>query len=214
MFVEEVIHLLASNIWSLGLYTLENNWEISFINNIDEYVMKGNRLSTEQSKIILKLLSKFRHNLVHKNILTDIQINDILKNPTYRQSLYLSANIKKEVRYLGSNYIGFRFKFNDIIIESIKQLMNFSNSILERPYFNREYRIWVVPIIKENAMFVRDIILNNRFSTDLKTLEYIEKTIKNTPSICIDKINVINCEIHGNDLLMGWARLVVNGEIE
>lgn len=220
MYVEDALEIMANNMWDLHLigrsmHDNTNDWDISFLTNVNEYVKKGNQLSTEQGKIILKLLKKFRHHLIGNNHITSDQIDDMLINPTYKKPLYISADIKREVRYLGGNYIGLRFKFNEIIMRFIRDLNSGalarnSSSSYEQPFFQREYRIWIIPITQTNVTHVENIIYTNRFSMDKDTINYLENFHKN-PSVFKDHGNVINCEIYANDLLALWVINVVEG---
>ena len=164
----------------------DGEWHRNFITNVANHAMSGHQLSTNQSMTILKLVGKIRQSLVAYGMATDLDIANMLAMPQHRRPLYESVAIPREVRYLGSNYLGFRFKQNDLIIKRIKSFgqpcmtnwlkfelaENFS--LIDRPRFDWGHRIWIVPVFRHNINHIMALLREYRFGIDPVTADYLQ----------------------------------------
>lgn len=170
LYVEDALILVARRLLFednlCGL--LSGEWYSSFVSNMHAHISSGRSISTEQSRIILKIVERVQLRLV---ALGDVSAEDmvaLLRSPTHRNPPYRTAQIKREVRFLGSNKLAFRFKFNDLIRRDLTNLKCDSE-------FNREHRIWIVSVTSETIAPIRKIIRHHRFELDDITENYLEE---------------------------------------
>jgi hypothetical protein len=217
MTVEDAIEVL-SHYQNRGLFTIANkdDWASNFITNVSAYTAQEKPLSTEQSRIILKLVQRERAYLIERGLRSE-EIDALLANPTYRLPPYPSANVPREVRFLGDNLLGFRFKRNDAINGALNRLM------VDRPYrfdnlwFHREYRVWVVPITRHNLAKAMDVICEHRFAFDDEVAEFLAacESNKGRPAAftASTELNVIAGQVYDCEVLAWWTRNVLGGTL-
>lgn len=187
---------------------LDGEWHRSFISNVSSHILAGNQLSSNQSKTILKLIAKVRVHLVAYGMATDEDISCMLIQPDHRRPLYASMEIPREVRHLGDNLLGFRYKQNDLITKRIKTLgdppmatgLTYKMELIERPHFDWQTRIWVVPLFRHNLEAVISLIKEYRFGIDALTASYLRLA-----STSLDKPSTFAFN-HDNDLIIGTVR--------
>jgi hypothetical protein len=210
LFVEDGLKVL------IEYYKCSNDdeWRSNFLKNMKNYIESDRPLSTEQSKVILKMLKKISNTLVQKNIVQKSDLADLLNEPQFRMEPYPSKNIKKEVRYIGSNFLAFRFKFNEIIVEKFRELVIF-NETRRKIYFN--YSLWIVPVVVETILPIRDIISVHRFNMDETVRDYLILCENNRrkASTCVadTQNNVFVINVHNNKGLASWIEEVAGGKI-
>ena len=185
------------------------SWDQSFIKNVVLYLFNDKPLSTQQAKNAIRIISKYKNKLDMHHTARDIEY--ALLNPTYRHKLYQSLDIPRQVRYLGEKYLGFRYKKNDIITNQIKTIYN--KQKYEKPKFNSQYRIWVVPVYREKIYKIKEIISEYRFSFDDDVVNYLTEclSIENTtPQVVMDE-NIM-LYIPDNQNLAYYAKYVLGGK--
>jgi hypothetical protein len=169
MTVEDGVALLAECVDG-GLYVdcARDDWAVKFVRNVATHVSAGKALSTEQARIILNLLRRSRNEFVLRSIVgvRGVDLDRLLKAPTYRQPPYASANVPREVRYLGDNCLGFRFKRDDTISSDLKALVRDQDFGFEDIWFHPMHRLWVVPINRDTIAEAMALISRHRFSFD------------------------------------------------
>ena len=215
IYVEDLLKMFNKHLLN---YTLNEqilgDWYVSFIHNVSKHIENDRPLSTEQGRIVLRLTVKFGKYLVSSGDITQESLNILLKNPVYRKSPYLSANIKKEVRHIGGNYIGFRFKFNELILESIRTLTDISETNI--PWFDRDFRIWMVPVFLSNLDRVRNVIAHHRFEMDIQVRDYLAlvQCSVGKPAIVVynDEDDSLIANVCDNELLSAWMKHVAQGD--
>jgi hypothetical protein len=202
---------------------LDDDWHRGFISSVGEHVAAGKQLSTNQSQSILKLIARVRHPLVRLGVATDNDIDRMLYQPEFRRPLYESVNIPREVRYLGDNILGFRFKFNGIIQAHVVGLgqpvttdwarLHRTLDLLPKPHFNWERRIWLVPVLRHNLSKITALINEYRFGTDAPVMAYLRlaRHSYDQPSTFTVKDGVILGTICDNPVLAAWVTDVSDG---
>jgi len=217
LYIEDALKLIADSYWKYNRLGNQStgDWHVSFIQNVSDHVSRGKPLSTEQSKIVIKILSKMKHFLVSAGDVSEQAIDDLIQNPKYRQQPYQSANIRKEVRYLGANLIGFRFKFNDVIMRDIRAISDVQQGAFS-PWFDRDFRIWVVPISRYSLEKVREIISKHRFEMDTNARDYLALCAcsKDKPSTVVydSETTSFILNVCDDDVFVAWANNVVGSE--
>ncbi|RYF02693.1 MAG: hypothetical protein EOO77_32240 [Oxalobacteraceae bacterium] len=218
MTVEDAIEILGYQL-NRGLFSIEHHdeWAYKFVTNVSEYTKRDKPLSTEQARIILKVIRRTRDYLIANGV-PEYEIDSLLLNPQYRQAPYPSANVPREVRFLGDNLLGFRFKRNDAIALSIQGL---SAAKTDSPYrlstiwFHRDYRVWVVPITRHNLDDAMDVIRDHRFAFDDAVADYLTacSNHRGRPAAFAADDQMIAGQIYDCEVLAWWTRTVLGGSL-
>lgn len=221
MTVEDAIERLAHHI-NRGLFTIEmkDDWAFKFVANVSDYTLQNKPLSTEQAKIILKIVRRTRDYLI-KHGESQESIDALLLSPQYRLTPYPSANVPREVRFLGDNLLGFRFKRNDAISQSIGGLVNHPADEgavhLGSIWFHREFRLWVVPVNRRNLDDVMEVIREHRFAFDDDVVEYLTLCANNRgrpAAFAADTdLGVIAGQVYDCEIIAWWSRSVLGGSL-
>lgn len=229
MTVEDIVEAMGELVsyGSLFIETQPDPWAANFITNVANYVGAKRPLSTEQARIVLKLAHRIepvfaevvKRTRYYPKALSHAEFRSILEAPSYRQPTYQSANIPKEARYLGDNKIGFRFKRNDQIINDIKALKARSGSTLgtDPPWFNREFRLWVVSVSSVTLDAIVTIINKHRFHVDDALIDYLalcaDSRARFSALVYDPSLDVMALQVNDNSLLGWWAKNVARGEV-
>jgi hypothetical protein len=216
LYVEDALAEIYTSMIEDELFTVvdPDPWAFNFVCNVTRYVTQDKPLSSEQAKIVLKLLDRVSPIFVMKNKMTESDVQALIANPKYRREPYKSANIPREVRFLGDNLVGFRFKLNEIIVEDIRK-MQFHFPNRHSIYFNHAHRIWVVPVTSKTYQPVLAIIQKHRFSFDDAVAAFFArcKTSENDLSAFAHGDDLIAATIANNPLLAWWTHSILGGEV-
>lgn len=166
--------LLESLMTLVNTGTERDAWKTNFICNVHASVASGRALTTAQANVVLKLAGQHTSSISNVRKLKVADIQAAISKPVYNRPLVQSQNIPREVRYVSGNKIAFRFKMDEMVIREIKQLKSGIN--VDRPVFNRKYRIWVVSVNPKNVDSVRTLIDRHKFMYDQATLDLITRT--------------------------------------
>lgn len=225
MKVEDGLELLAAllKIDDFGIQfddaiATEQNWDFRFVTNVASYIRKDKPLSTEQSKIVLKMLRRFEKKLVNKGLIEADKLRNLIEFPSYRQPPYTSASVPREVRYIGDNCLAFRFKMNDVIKNDIKRLRPKGTGFIEKyNWFHSQHRVWVVPVTRDTIKPVQELISKHRFDFDDAVVEYLVRASNSadqpTGFAYDPEINLISAEVGDNELIAWWVQTVLKGEV-
>lgn len=216
MTVEDAIERMAA-LTLTGLFVEQrvDSWAYGFVMNVAEYTQKGKPLSTEQSRIILRLVQRVRDVLQNDGTPSE-DIDRLIARPSYRQPPYPSANVPREVRHLGGNLVGFRFKRNDAILRDIIELRRGLDLGLTEQWFHRTHRLWVVPVTRETLSGVMQIIADHRFSFDDDLLAYLTDASNAhgaIPAFDADReVGLIVGRVPDNEVIAWWVSDVLGGQ--
>ena len=231
MYVEDLLLAIHERVsWlSHSFDGLLTPWHLNFVSNVSTHVGAGKQLSTNQSATILKLITRLRKPIVRYGMATDEDLDQMLRHPEYRRPLYESPNIPREVRYLGDNVLGFRFKQNDVIAALIRDLgwptasiwasdwikLQKLSDLLPRSQFNWQYRIWTVPVLRHNINRITALINEYRFNLDPGAAAYLRlaRQSLDRPSAFTVSDDVILGNVCDNPLLAAWVTHVSDGII-
>lgn len=168
MTVEDLVLLMGSLRDALCAATHGDRvWVQSFLRNTSSRVERGGALSTEQGKIVLRLAQRFETLLADSGRVSGAELRELARRPRFRQPPYPSANVPREVRFLGANLLGFRFKYNEVILDDIKRLAPRAGVMpAPRFWYHRAHRIWVTPLTRDTLDGVQQIIAKHRFDFD------------------------------------------------
>jgi hypothetical protein len=172
VYVEQLLkglcQLVVSNV-------ITDTWRRSFITNVTQHADNGSPLSTSQSKIVCQIAGNYHKPLATVLSTTTSVIAQSIAKPQHKQAPYQSADIKREVRYVGMNKIAFRFKLDQTVVADIKALRTSSSYCQTQPAFNSEYRLWVVMVDNENLEKVFNLIKRHKFDFDEPVLEFLTR---------------------------------------
>lgn len=168
VYVEDILDIIMHKYDDdeLRRVLLDDEWFSKFVQNVYHWAIRENKpLTTEQARITMRILHKVRDVCVHNGWASDADFTRLVDRPLYRHPLTQSANIPREVRHLGRNLLGFRFKRNDVIINELrKDAVRRSSSTA--PTWDWINRIWYVPLTTASLDSVMDIIGQHRFDYD------------------------------------------------
>lgn len=207
MYVEDLVFQFAN------LDVPWSSWHLDFIHNVSERVQSAQPLSVKQAKVLLDTARRHRHRLIER---IEPQVLDkLLAEPIYRLPPYLRPVVPREVRYLGSNRLAFRFSPDDIVRETIKQMQPSARTPGQRPVFNRQYNLWIVSVDRQTLHPILLLISNHRFQADQATLEYLAlaERSRNKPSsadLTADG-EVIHVTVRDNPWLAAWMLEIAAG---
>jgi hypothetical protein len=191
MYVEDFIEAIEAKISTSNRRLHKNiiapfgnlfnsEWHRSFIENVTQHTRAGRPLSSNQSRMILKMINAAQAYLVDYDIANQAIITEILEFPKHRQPPYESSNVPREVRYLGDNLLGIRCKANEILTNAIKHLGKINsdpllmpNILRSVPRFDWGYRIWIVPVHRHNLFMIFDLLSEFRIQPDQATNDYL-----------------------------------------
>lgn len=154
-----------------------HDWHRNFIASINEQIyILGRSLTTEQAKIVLKLIPTFKDDLVKEKRATAEDLDRLYANPRYAKPLVPSSNVPREVR-LSNEQIIFRFKKNDIIKMDLTETQALDAPVIESlmwDWINKCYSLRVTP---RNSTALVDIITKHKFDFDDVVIETLTTAI-------------------------------------
>lgn len=211
LFVEDVVQVISASLDDGETYAglIRGEWYVNFITNMANHVRNKKQLSTEQAKMILKIIEKIKNRIISLGQFKKHEIDDLLKNPIYRKTLYQSSNVPREVRFIGNNILAFRFKYDPLLRRDVKNIKN--------SYFEPINKLWLVPVTRDTIDAINDLIDDGKFSMDNLTNLYLTECRdggKDRPSFKIDEeTDIIVSKIPNDILISNWIVEVLDGEI-
>ena len=197
-----------------GKFSIADEWSKKFIESLYNYVCMDKPLSTEQSRVFLKILEKYSSAISDDNIL------DVVKYPRYKNNPYKSKMIPNEVRYVGNNIIAFRFKKNDDIKLDLKRLSERNKKqewMAENNRISFNSFLWLVPVTRDTLKDVIKIIGKYDFKFDDHLIEYLaladsSANQKSTFVVDPETGNIIG-NICDNPILSSWITNILYGKL-
>jgi hypothetical protein len=188
-------------------------WHQSFISNVTQHVRAEHALSSNQSRIVLKLIAKARSYLVEYAIASPAEIDRLLSAPLYRRAPYESAQVPREARHIGDNLIALRCKADNVVATNIKAL---GNSHTDRARFDWSHKLWIVRVQQHNLSKLRAILHHHRFRLDRATTEYLdlcEASIDQSSNFVFADTSqtTMIANICNDAMLAGWITEVAGG---
>lgn len=190
-----------------NLYEITNTWDRRFIADVSQHVNGGAAISTAQSSVVLKLITRYRDHLIASGI-HGPTLDALLLVPQYKTPPYQSTVMPREVRWAGDSKLIFRCKFNAGIQEDIKRLKGYNHFLPHQfPVFNREHKLWIVDINSGNWERAMDIIKRHNFSFDDQVAEFFLECANSAgkPSEIVTKSDHIEITVRDDDFLASWV---------
>lgn len=226
MYVEDAIKEFARRQGvaddALGVILRADDWGRKFIDSLNESVSAGRPLSTRQGEFFVSLVKRHRDAIVTGGCgYSSIDIDRIVLTPAYRKEPYESVKVQTEVRYLGDNKMGFRFKKNDKTKEAIKRIrLGIKQTSWQtdlEPRYDHKHRMWVVPVTSNSYRQVWNLIAHHGFQFDDEVAGFLDlcEASMNKPSTAVldEESGRIVFNLCDNDALGAWMDNVMLGEL-
>jgi len=197
--VEDILRGLGSLVVSRRI---QDEWNRNFISNVQEHVLNGKPLSTNQGAIVLKIAARVLPDLSKVMRISMDSLQQAISSPVYRNQPYQSISVKREVRYLGEDKLAFRFKLDSTVVSDLKSLRSANDMVESKPAFNQEYRLWVVQVTPGNLEKVFQLIQRHRFDFDEGVLEYM--------TLCTNSKKVVSTFVQSDDGDVVYANVCNN----
>lgn len=214
-FVEDLIEYLDQKFIDTNTCLfIKNDYDRRTIRDLSIITRNGNSISTSQSLLMLRLISKYKFFICKNSPVTIDEIDNVLNFPQHRLNLYVSSVVEREVRYIGNNALVFRCKYNPIIKENIKLLTSKKQGSIHPttmyPFYNKKHRVWVVYVSSENIEKVMEYIKRHNFKADEEVETYFLDSLNSMylPSSITLKDNKYVIEVQNDPFL---NQLVVTG---
>jgi hypothetical protein len=216
LYVEDVFEAIALRLLSANKEgfdaILNDHWRRKFIESVFAQIERDRPLSTEQAKIVLSIIKDVEAHLVRYGDADQEELSKLFVYPRYRHEPYQSTIIPKEVRHVGSNILAFRFKYNTAIIADIR---NMQRKTTHMPaYFNREHKVWIVPVTHANLAEVKQIMREYKFTTDEATDRWLNmaKDSCGKPSTFKIKEGIVVAKVNDNEIMGQWMQNALGAE--
>lgn len=216
-YVEDILSIVMNNAYEADMREalLNDAWFDKFVSNVYAWAVLQNKpLTTEQARITLRIIHKTRKVCVENGWATEDEIEKLIQRPRYRNAPTQSANIPREVRYLGDNLVGFRFKRNDLIMQDLKCMVDSSGEGVAK--WDWVARLWVVPVIRTTIHKIMDCIRDHRFGFDDDLADYLAFSTNaedEASHFVLDPDSgKIIAVVNDNEIVAGWTATALRGQ--
>lgn len=230
MYVEDLFRKIRDKLTDLGLLfqpkakppfngLLDDKWHHEFVESLGGYIDQNRPMSTKQGARALKIIETVRIHLVEYGWITDVAINQMLERPQFRNEPYESKYVPKEVRYLGSNLLAFRFKKNDEYRRTLKAFSSpkkhdHDYHVISVPFrYDWTHRVWIISVHRFNVLGIIEFINRERIGLDQLTADYLKLAKKSfdEPSRFFLNEDILLANVCDDPLLAGWITEVAHG---
>jgi hypothetical protein len=203
--------------WSNGKKAeIQQPWDRKFIMDVAYKTRDGKQISTAQSEIALKVINRFQQNLIVAGV-DNIEIQQLLNVPIFRQPPYQSTHLEKEVRWAGRRKLLLRSKFNGSMNEDIARLPNEELGLLGRnlPDFSSEKKggknVWVIEVHGQNIEPIMELLKKYSIKGDEETVQFLKKCydtemLQSTATLVNGEIKV---EVQNDPFLTSWLETLL-----
>jgi hypothetical protein len=215
--VEDIFEIIIANLFDPDMREalLSDRWFEKFCTNVHGWVSRGLPLTTEQARISLRIISRLQPLLVERGWATDDKVTGLLARPVYRSTPTQSTSIPREVRYLGDNLLGFRFKRNDVIMEDMKRMRDGFNVC--PAHWDWISRLWIIPVLRSTIQPIMNLIRDHRFEFADDVAEYLALTTNASDEPCSFVIDPssgkIIAEINDSEIVAAWTISALEGKV-
>lgn len=166
--------------------------DYSFVRDMHGLILANKPLTTKQLDVCVNILRKHKQALIDNQI-PEHEILNVLGNKICQRPPVPSVEMINQVRYVGGNQLAFRTKYNQQIIKQLKQL---KNPLDEIPQFNREEKIWLIEVSKNNLHKIMKIIKQFNIKFDDDVVAFLAQcddslTLPSHAELVDDKIQII-----------------------
>lgn len=217
--LEKLAELVQDTLFSWGVTPKYhfNKWDQEFIIDMESHVADARPISTAQGAIIVKLIRQHRAYLEGAGMPAGA-IDTLLATPVYRRTPYQSTVLPREVRWAGSNYLAFRCKFNQNVVDDIKRLRWNSPMFAGQgaPFFSQAAKLWIVWVSEDNLDHVMSVIRRHKFGFD-SAVEQMFLRLANAKrdrgSVSLED-NQLKVDVSNDQFMHAWVQgmLMLDGQ--
>lgn len=219
IYVEDFLEYLA-DIFANNDKLRVSDWDRNFITDVANHTkdpdpnqlvfqirrQRSPGLTSSQASVVLKLLQRHK-GLIDKSY--HETLNKLISAPAYRIPVTETAEIKREVRWIGGSKLLFRFKYNAGIAEDFKNgPIKFELKIFSGVNYNQDFKVWGLCVDNLNYDIIMKLIQKHAFEFDDDVLEFFMNINNNVGkqsqvSLTPDHIAV---EINNDILASNWLQ--------
>jgi hypothetical protein len=211
MYIEDIL-------LSLTRYQFpHDSWHQNFVSSVAQHIHAGRTLSTNQSRTIVKLVRRLRHQLVADGVASAADLDQLLAEPEHRRTPYTSTQKPREARYLGDGLFALRCKVDGLLVAHIKALgipETYINRLLiarsRRPRFDWLQKLWIIPVHRYNLVALRHLLHEHRFHVDTIASNYLAlcaESVDRASQITFgpdEDHDILIVNVCDDDILAGW----------
>lgn len=153
----------------VGLY------ETQLVSSLGDQISRGTALTEKQSKLVLKLLHKYRDQIKHHH---NIDVPPILVNPQFKKPLRTSDVVKRAsvITKNGKKYISLSFPYIESLVADIKKFhYDGANQSMSSSKWDPDERAWLLSLDENNIKFCIETIDRMSFQYDEEFQTYIDQ---------------------------------------
>jgi hypothetical protein len=193
-----------------------DEWSRSFISTTNGVIGSDFALTTEQSRIVLSLAKRYRSVLVRVNPTFGTDLDRALSAPRHRRPVVTPSDIRREVRYLGTNFIGFRYKRDPNVAQALNRITGLGLTTIDpSTLYRAEDKVTRVPVNRFTIAPIQEVIRRHRFHIDDPCLAYLTDVInavgQPVSAAHGPDLGLFAIEVPDNDLVSWWIPTVLGG---
>jgi hypothetical protein len=208
MFIEDIVLVLEQSVADPAVHY--GAWERSFLTSVADWVREDRPLSFKQAEKLQHVIASHATALVRH--LGESAVIAAIDTPSYRHPLFESQRVPREVRHLGDNLLGFRFKLDLDVKNNLRHLYD-PHGRRGATAFDWQRKLWIVPVTTRNARDIRSFIVRHGFATDPALRAYLDTVdeAQGQPASAALANEIILLTVPDNGLLAAWASEIAGG---
>ena len=169
--------------------------DASFATDMYRIYASGFSLTSKQLDVCMKILSKYRDDLIDVGINAG-EFDRVFNGKICARPVRQSIDYPSEIRYLGQNVLALRAKYSPQIAKAVKRLDKPNGLLIERTIFSTNYRIWLIRITGENLDLVMKLIKDFKIDFDDTVVAFLAqctdaRTMPSEVQVKEDQVNII-----------------------
>lgn len=169
MFIEDIFQILVS----IGNKT--NYYDQNIVNSFSYQLSVNKELTEKQSKLIIKLLKKYKK---HIDQCLNLDIDQYLNNPVFKNPFRL-VSIHKNISIIDTQIYGktikLDFNYNESIINKIKQIRQLNSFVAKCSHFDSNEKSWLFELNEQNLIALQPLLIEFQFEIDTVIKNYLDQ---------------------------------------
>lgn len=138
-------------------------YDVSFLDNVTDQTLAGTALTDRQSELCVKLIGKYRRQLLQ----LEIDVDAITATPAYRKPIRV-IDRTCEMFVNDAHVLCMRFPYNNKLVETIRDFSKMSQGSVK---FNKDNKIWHIGLTEFNVNWAVAMGKSNGFTIDDRLLQ-------------------------------------------
>lgn len=201
---------------SFALNSPLSPYDEKFVEDVAWRTRQGNKLSVKQGELARKIVSKHVDFLAKHSPWDKPTIEYALESPKFRQELYETRHVPREVRCVGGRKLAFRTKMNPNFRDRIKSLRA-TSSDEKAAHWHRPTKLWIVEVSKHNIDEVMSIISHFKFDFDDEVTQFLTdcKNAEGVANRIIDTEDSIQMRFYNDNVTASfWEALALEEQLK